>query len=79
MPVVRVGRGSTQGFASRDGSGLFVAGSNLTAAKARILLMACLLRYGATPPAKNPERPTKEELERVRAFVAQLQTIFDTH
>jgi hypothetical protein len=79
MPVVRVGRGSTQGFASHDGSGLFLAGSNLTAAKARILLIACLLRHGAAPPAENPEHPSEEELVRARAYVSQLQAVFDTH
>ena len=39
MPVVAVGRGNNEGFtAPRD---VFLGGNNLTATKARLLLMAC--------------------------------------
>jgi L-asparaginase len=60
LPVVRVGRGSPEGFA--DPHDYFIAGSNLTSTKARMLLMACLLRFGSLPPANDPANPTADEL-----------------
>jgi L-asparaginase len=77
LPVVRVGRGNPEGFADPDQ--YFIAGSNLTATKARILLMACLLKFGSLPPARNPDEPTSAELSAIRTAVADYQRIFDTH
>jgi L-asparaginase len=77
LPVVRVGRGSPEGFA--DPHDYFIAGSNLTSTKARMLLMACLLRFGSLPPAKDPDNPSAEELASTRKAVAAYQSIFDTH
>jgi L-asparaginase len=77
LPVVRVGRGSPEGFADRHD--YFIAGSNLTSTKARMLLMACLLKLGSLPPAKDPASPTAEELASTRRAVAAYQAIFDTH
>jgi len=74
---VRVGRGNPEGFADPDE--YFIAGSNLTATKARMLLMACLLRFGSLPPARNPDEPTAAELSATRTAVAAYQKIFDTH
>jgi hypothetical protein len=77
LPAVRVGRGSPEGFA--DPHPFFIAGSNLTATKARLLLMACLMKFGSLPPAKNPAHPTEAELDATRQAVAAYQTVFDTH
>jgi hypothetical protein len=77
LPVARVGRGNPEGFADPDE--YFIAGSNLTATKARMLLMACLLKFGSLPPAKNPDDPTAAELSAIRTAVAAYQKIFDTH
>ena len=77
LPVVRVGRGNPEGFADPDE--YFIAGSNLTATKARMLLMACLLKFGSLPPARNPGQPTPAELSAIRTAVAAYQKIFDTH
>jgi L-asparaginase len=77
LPVVRVGRGSPEGFA--DPHDYFIAGSNLTSTKARMLLIACLLKLGSLPPAKDPASPTAEELAATRNAVAAYQAIFDTH
>lgn len=77
IPVARVGRGSPEGFA--DPHEYFIAGSNLTSTKARMLLMACLLKLGSLPPAKDPGQPTPEELAAIRKAVAAYQAIFDTH
>jgi hypothetical protein len=78
LPVVRVGRGNTEGFVPLDNPA-FVGGSNLTATKARLLLMACLMKFGSLPPAANPDQPTAEEAAAVREQVAVYQRIFNTH
>ena len=77
IPVVKVGRNAPEGFA--DPHEFQIAGSNLTATKARFLLMACLLKFGSYPPAKDPAKPTAQEVEAVKAAVAKYQEIFDTH
>lgn len=77
IPVVNVGRGNTEGFAWPGGP--FIAGSNLTATKARMLLMACILKLGMLPPARDPAKPTREEVAAVERKVAAYQAIFDTH
>jgi hypothetical protein len=56
-----------------------ISGSNLTATKARILLMACLMTLGALPPAVDPDNPTDEEIAATREKVAAYQAIFSTH
>jgi len=77
MPVVGVGRGNHEGFTPpREG---FIGGNNLTATKARLLLMACLLKLGSLPPAADPAHPTDAEREATRTKLAQYQEIFDTH
>jgi hypothetical protein len=78
FPVVRVGRGNTEGFVPLHDP-YFIGGSNLTATKARLLLMACLMKFGALPPAANPDHPTSAESAAVREKVAAYQTVFDTH
>jgi hypothetical protein len=77
IPVARVGRGSPEGFA--DAHEYFIAGSNLTATKARLLLMACLMKLGCLPVACDPDKPTAEELAATRRAVAAYQQVFDTH
>lgn len=76
-PLVRVGRGHPEGFADPDP--LTVAGLNLTSTKARLLLMACLMRFGSLPAAADPSRPTPDEVEALKAAVAAYQHVFDTH
>ena len=78
LPVVRVGRGNTEGFVPLDNPD-FIGGSNLTATKARLLLIACLMKFGALPPTANPNQPTAEETAAVREKVAGYQAIFNTH
>lgn len=78
MPVVRVGRGNTGGMAYPfDPFG--IVGNNLSATKARILLMAAMLKLGALPPAKSPANPTIQEKAATRAALDAYQEIFDTH
>jgi len=78
LPVVQVGRGNTEGFVPLDNP-VFIGGSNLTATKARLLLMACLMKFGAMPPAADPDNPTPEESAAVSEKVAEYQAVFNTH
>lgn len=77
IPVCRVGRGAPMGFA--DPHPFQIAASNLTATKARFLLMACLLKLGSLPPAQNPECPTAAELDAIKEKVSAFQRLFDSH
>ena len=56
-----------------------IAGSNLTATKARLLLMACLMKLGSLPPAADPMNPTHAEMDAVKARLAAYQSVFNTH
>jgi hypothetical protein len=78
LPVVRVGRGNTEGFVPLHDP-FFIGGSNLTVTKARLLLMACLMKFGNLPPAASPDHPTSEEAAATREKVADYQKVFDTH
>jgi len=77
IPVVRTGRGNVEGFARAARP--FIGGSNLTATKARILLLAALMKLGSLPPAADPDHPTPAERDATNARVAQYQQLFDTH
>ena len=77
LPAVRVGRGGATGFA--DPHPFLIAGSNLSSTKARLLLFACLMKFGALPTAADPTNPTKAEMEATMKAVARYQEIFDTH
>ncbi len=79
MPVARVGRGNHEGFTPDNLDDLFIEGSNLTATKARLLLMACLMRFGSLPLPENRNDPTVAELDAIRAKVASYQVVFDSH
>jgi len=79
MPVVRVGRGNAEGLLDPKRNPLSIAGSNLTATKARLLLMACLMKFGSLPPAANLQNPTPAEIQAVESKLAEYQAIFDTH
>ena len=79
MPVVKVGRGNAGGFVDSTRDPLAIAGSNLTATKARLLLMACLMKLGCLPPAADPLNPTAAETEATKKKLKEYQEIFDTH
>jgi L-asparaginase/Glu-tRNA(Gln) amidotransferase subunit D len=77
MPVVCVGRGNPQEAVPEGGP--YIAGSNLTSTKARLLLMACLMRFGALPAADDPDNPTAEEKAASARKVKEYQGVFHTH
>jgi L-asparaginase len=77
LPVVFCGRGNTEGFAVPMPP--FIAGANLTVTKARILLMACLMKFGTLPEAQDPLHPSAAEVAETTRKIAAYQQIFDTH
>ncbi len=77
IPTVRACRSGAEGFA--DASPFSIGGSNLTSTKARLLLMAALMKLGALPVAQNPDAPTTAEQQAVIAAISRYQAIFDTH
>ncbi len=79
MPVVKVGRGNAGGFVDPTRDPLAIAGSNLTATKARLLLMACLMKLGCLPPAVDPANPTAAETAATKTKLKEYQEIFETH
>ena len=79
MPVVKVGRGNAGGFVDAKRDPLSIAGNNLTATKARLLLMACLMKLGCLPPAADATQPTASESDATQNKLKQYQEIFDTH
>jgi hypothetical protein len=79
MPVVKVGRGNAGGFVDKSRDPLAIGGSNLTATKARLLLMASLMKLGCLPLATDPGKPTADEIAATKAKLQDYQRIFDTH
>jgi len=78
MPVVLVGRGNAGGFVPPPNAP-FIGGRNLTATKARLLLMACLMKVGSVSAATDPDRPTPGESEAAQKKIREYQEVFDTH
>ena len=79
LPVVRVGRSDPGGRVPGFMHDLSIAGSNLDANKARLLLMASMLKLGRFPRAKDPRNPTSKEKDALLAKIAEFQEIFETH
>ena len=79
MPVVRVGRSDPGGRVPSNPYDPFIEGSNLDANKARMLLMAAMLKLGRLPKAKVPSEPTREERRALLEKVEAYQQIFETH
>ncbi|MGN6127973.1 MAG: asparaginase domain-containing protein, partial [Humibacter sp.] len=77
IPVARVGRGTPEGFA--DPTPFTIAGSNLTSIKARLLLMASLMKFGSLPIAADPSNPSDTEKAATIEAVKRYQEIFLTH
>ncbi|MEE8466556.1 MAG: hypothetical protein V3S68_08780, partial [Dehalococcoidia bacterium] len=79
LPVVRVGRSDPGGRVPGFMHNLSIAGSNLDANKARLLLMASMLKLGRFPKAIDPRNPTSKEKEALLAKIAEFQEIFESH
>jgi L-asparaginase/Glu-tRNA(Gln) amidotransferase subunit D len=79
MPVVKVSRGNADGMVPAERMRMAIAGNNLTATKARLLLMACLMRFGSLPLAADPDNPTADEVAAIEARLRDYQAVFLTH
>lgn len=79
MPTVRTGRADPGGRVPSDWDDLTIAGSNLDTNKARLLLMASMLKLGRLPKAQDPRNPTRNERAAVAAKIEEFQEIFETH
>ena len=79
MPVVRVGRADPGGRVPSGWDDLTIAGSNLDTNKARLLLMASMLKLGRLPKAGDPRNPTRDERGAVASKIAEFQEIFESH
>ena len=79
MPVARVGRSDPGGRVVTDEQDLFIEGSNLDTNKARLLLIASMLKLGRLPKARDPRKPTAVEREAVIEKIKDFQEIFETH
>ena len=79
MPVVRVSRGDEWSMVRPNPSNLTIEGNNLTPVKARLLLMAALMKFGSLPVAGDPLNPTPAETKAVQDKVQQYQEVFNTH
>src|SRR5215471_12656746 len=67
-PVARVGATIPRALYHCDNLS-FIGGSNLTATKARLLLMACLMKFGALSPAAKTDQPTAGETAAVQSDI----------
>ncbi len=79
MPVVRVGRSDPGGRVATNPSDLTIEGSNLDSTKARLLLIASMLKLGRLPKASDPKNPTRAERDRIIEKIEDFQEIFETH
>jgi hypothetical protein len=79
FPVVKVGRADPGGRVPSNPNDAFIEGSNLDTNKARLLLMASMLKFGRLPRAADPLNPTPDERSALLTKIAQFQEIFETH
>jgi hypothetical protein len=79
MPVVKAGRGNADGVTESTYAPFGIAGGNLTATKARLLLMAALLKFGALPAAADPSAPTRDEIAATQRALEAYRAVFERH
>ena len=79
MPVVRVGRSDPGGRVQTNPSDLTIEGSNLDSNKARLLLIAAMLKLGRLPKATDLKNPIRTERDRILEKIGDFQEIFETH
>jgi L-asparaginase/Glu-tRNA(Gln) amidotransferase subunit D len=79
LPVVKVARGDAHALVRVNPDSLTIEGNNLIATKARLLLTAAIMKYGALPAAADPMNASDAEKDAIRAKIALYQEIFNTH
>jgi L-asparaginase/Glu-tRNA(Gln) amidotransferase subunit D len=78
LPVVWTGRGIPAAPAGLPPAP-FISADGLSSTKARILLLAAMLRHGSAPVAADPAEPTDAERTATLEHTRLLQHLFDTH
>ena len=78
-PVLKAARGNADGFMDSNPNNLFIEGQNITSTKGMMLLMACILKFGALPPAKDPDHPTESELQKIKEKITLYQEVVNSH
>jgi L-asparaginase/Glu-tRNA(Gln) amidotransferase subunit D len=78
FPVVRCPRGNADNHVG-DLPAPFIGSAGLTANKARLLLMATMLKLGALPAARDPHHPTPAEQTATTTAIHAYQQLFNTH
>jgi hypothetical protein len=73
MPVVKLSSGSD---VAADPDQLFLDASGLTPQEASSVLTRCLERHGSPPIARDPEKPTGNELAAIRAHLQPFREAF---
>jgi L-asparaginase len=79
IPVVRVGRSDPGGRVITDPNDPTIEGSNLDSNKARLLLIASMLKLGRLPRSSNPTNPSQQDRKYLAEKIALFQEIFETH
>ena len=79
IPVVRTMRSDPEGEVPTNPRDLTIEGSNLDSNKARLLLIATMLKLGRLPRARDPANPSAKEREAVLDKIALFQKIFESH
>jgi L-asparaginase len=79
IPVVRVGRSDPGGRVITEPNDLTIEGSNLDSTKARLLLIASMLKLGQFPRAKDPLNPSSHEKDQIMEKASEFQNLFETH
>jgi L-asparaginase len=69
--------GNNEGFSARVRP--FISGTHLTASKAHLLLMACLMKFGSLPTAADLADPSEADLGATLASMQRYQEVFDNH
>jgi hypothetical protein len=73
VPVAKLANG---GDLASDPDSLFLDATGLSETQASAVLKKCLERHGPPPSAKNPSKPTTQEIAAVRAHLEPFREAF---
>ena len=79
IPVVLTSRGLRGRIPKELTQDTYITGDNLSAIKARLLLILAIRTLGQLTPFADADNPTPLERERLLAEIGRYQEIFDTH
>ena len=79
IPVVLTSRGLRGRIPKEPTQDTYITADNLSAIKARLLLILAIRTLGPLTPFADADSPTPQERERLLAEIGRYQEIFDTH